>query len=149
MEPTNISSCSTFKCVVAFHKLSIILCYSLTHFDPYTITFAVLVVVVLVKINIISLFKVDPLGPLLTLRELLFSDNSIMTLTSFVTKYWYSLILAAIAVIALMVRLRFYITKKSQSDKLLLFRLQLLSCVGRRLLWFTTDVIEDVKLSTT
>lgn len=108
-----------------------------------------LVVVVLVKINIISLFKVDPLGPLLTLRELLFSDNSIMTLTSFVTKYWYSLILAAIAVIALMVRLRFYITKKSQSDKLLLFRLQLLSCVGRRLLWFTTDVIEDVKLSTT
>ena len=49
--------------------------------------------------------QVDPLGPLLTLRELLFSDNSIMTLTSFVTKYWYSLILAAIAVVALMVRL--------------------------------------------
>ena len=42
----------------------------------------------------------------MTLRELLFSDNSIMTLTSFVTKYWYSLILAAIAVIALMVRKR-------------------------------------------
>ena len=103
--------------------------------------------VVVVKIIIISLFKVDPLGPLLTLRELLFSDNSIMTLTSFVTKYWYSLILAGIAVIALMVRLR---TRKSQSDKKrLYFRLQLLNCVGRRLLWFTTDVTEDVKLSTT
>ena len=51
-------------------------------------------------------WQVDPLGPLLTLRELLFSDNSIMTVRSFITKYWYSVILAALAVIALMVSAR-------------------------------------------
>ena len=51
------------------------------------------------------LVKVDPLGPLLTLHDILFSDNSLKNLRSFITKYWYSVILAAIAVIALMVRI--------------------------------------------
>jgi len=47
--------------------------------------------------------EVDPLGPLLTLRRLLLSDKSIAALKRFIVKYWYSVILAAIAVIALMV----------------------------------------------
>jgi len=47
--------------------------------------------------------EVDPLGPLLTLRRLLLSDKSIAAVKSFIVKYWYSVILAAIAVIALMV----------------------------------------------
>lgn len=47
--------------------------------------------------------EVDPLGPLLTLRRLLLSEKSIAMLKKFIVKYWYSVILAAIAVIALMV----------------------------------------------
>ena len=49
--------------------------------------------------------QVDPLGPLLTLHDILFSDSSINDLRNFITKYWYSVILAAVAVIALMVRI--------------------------------------------
>ena len=49
--------------------------------------------------------QVDPLGPLLTLHDILFSDGSIEDLRNFITKYWYSVILAAVAVIALMVRI--------------------------------------------
>ena len=45
----------------------------------------------------------DPLGPLLTLRRLLLSDQALATFRLFITKYWYTVILAAIAVIALMV----------------------------------------------
>jgi len=47
--------------------------------------------------------EVDPLGPLLTLRRLLLSDKSIAVFKRFIVKYWYSVILAAIAVMALMV----------------------------------------------
>ena len=48
-------------------------------------------------------FQVDPQGPLLTLRKLLLSDKSIATFKRFIVKYWYTVIFAAIAVIALMV----------------------------------------------
>lgn len=46
--------------------------------------------------------EVDPQGPLLTLRKLLLSDKSIATFKRFIIKYWYTVIFAAIAVIALM-----------------------------------------------
>merc|ERR1712106_602674 len=46
--------------------------------------------------------EVDPQGPLLTLRRLLLSDKSIATFKRFIIKYWYTVIFAAIAVIALM-----------------------------------------------
>lgn len=49
------------------------------------------------------LFQVDPLGPLLTLRRLLLSDKALATFRLFITKYWYTVILAAIAVMGLMV----------------------------------------------
>ena len=48
-------------------------------------------------------FQVDPLGPLLTLRRLLLSDKALATFRLFITKYWYTVILAAIAVMGLMV----------------------------------------------
>ena len=56
-------------------------------------------------VTILFVVQVDPLGPLLTLHDILFSDSSIADLTNFITKYWYSVILAAVAVIALMVRI--------------------------------------------
>ena len=56
-------------------------------------------------LTIVFVVQVDPLGPLLTLHDILFSDGSIEDLRNFITKYWYSVILAAVAVIALMVRI--------------------------------------------
>lgn len=46
--------------------------------------------------------EVDPQGPLLTLKTLLLSHKSIATFKRFIVKYWYTVIFAAIAVIALM-----------------------------------------------
>jgi len=47
--------------------------------------------------------EVDPSGPLATLRKLLLSDKSIATLKKFLIKYWYTTVIAFIAVFALMV----------------------------------------------
>ena len=45
----------------------------------------------------------DPLGPLVTLQRLLFSSKSLTTFLLFITQYWYTVILAALAVMGLMI----------------------------------------------
>lgn len=45
----------------------------------------------------------DPLGPLVTLQRLLFSSKSLTTFRLFITQYWYTVILAALAVMGLMI----------------------------------------------
>merc|ERR1711892_30009 len=47
--------------------------------------------------------EVDPSGPLATLRKLLLSERSVATFKRSITKYWYTVIIAFIAVISLMV----------------------------------------------
>ncbi len=45
----------------------------------------------------------DPSGPLATLRKLLLSERSIATFRRFLVKYWYTIVIAVVTVLALMV----------------------------------------------
>merc|ERR1712106_522015 len=47
--------------------------------------------------------EVDPSGPLANLRKLLLSERSVATFKQFIVKYWYTVIIALFAVMALMV----------------------------------------------
>lgn len=54
--------------------------------------------------------EVDPSGPLATLRKLLLSDESIAGFKRFVLKHWYAVVLILLAVIALLVRIKTFLS---------------------------------------